>query len=533
MAARRRVLIIGLDGFTWTLGRGLVGDGVMPELARLAEEGASGVLRSVLPPETAPAWTSFQTGCYPGKTGVFTFHVYDRQRQSLRLNSFADIAAPTLWELADGAGKTVVSLNLPMTSPPPKVKGVIIPGLMCPELSAATVHPAEAYEKYIAGRNEYRIVNSNKAKTVRQFVDEHVKTESAREAVALELMREVDWDVFCVQIQSSDHVQHHIWPALDRSLRQHWSEEYEEGMRFYRRVDELIGKVTEAAGDDVLTLIVSDHGFMPMKGALGINAWLRERGYMKVQRQGPSEWSRRKEAVKTAVPGMRALARLYGKVRELLPARSEAWPEEMLAHLAGVVDVGGSEVICLGSMAGLLYIRGGAQERERIGEKLCEQLWADFGDDSALPLIERINKGQEVFGGSEHAHVPDLVVGYCPGGSTLLGPMSKVLTKPSFDERAIRLHASHSMDGVLVVHGSGVRSGKEVNAGIVDVMPTVLAYMGMAVPRHVDGKVLGEAFAALPEVRYDDVSFKRPEKVDYTDQEQEALEKKLWDLGYM
>lgn len=69
MGKKNQVLIIGLDGFTWRLGRGFMAEGVMPYLAALVEQGYHGHLRSVIPFETSPAWSSFQTGCLPGKTG--------------------------------------------------------------------------------------------------------------------------------------------------------------------------------------------------------------------------------------------------------------------------------------------------------------------------------------------------------------------------------------------------------------------------------------------------------------------------------
>ena len=42
MTARKRILIIGLDGFTWNLGRGLMIEGLMPHLKELSEEGCCG-----------------------------------------------------------------------------------------------------------------------------------------------------------------------------------------------------------------------------------------------------------------------------------------------------------------------------------------------------------------------------------------------------------------------------------------------------------------------------------------------------------
>src|SRR5688572_13252617 len=67
------IAIIGLDGATWDLAGPFLEAGDMPALAGLVARGASGVLRSTVPPVTFPAWSSFMTGANPGKHGIFDF----------------------------------------------------------------------------------------------------------------------------------------------------------------------------------------------------------------------------------------------------------------------------------------------------------------------------------------------------------------------------------------------------------------------------------------------------------------------------
>ena len=68
---RRKVLVLGLDGATFDIIRPLAEGGRLPNLARLMEEGAWGVLDSTLPPVTIPAWVSMMTGMNPGRLGFF------------------------------------------------------------------------------------------------------------------------------------------------------------------------------------------------------------------------------------------------------------------------------------------------------------------------------------------------------------------------------------------------------------------------------------------------------------------------------
>jgi hypothetical protein len=46
---------------------------------------------------------------------------------------------------------------------------------------------------------------------------------------------------------------------------------------------------------------------------------------------------------------------------------------------------------------------------------------------------------------------------------------------------------------VLILHGDGVRAGVEVEAGMPDCIPTLLALLGHAIPDHCDGRVIREA----------------------------------------
>jgi predicted AlkP superfamily phosphohydrolase/phosphomutase len=74
-----RVVLIGLDGATFSILNPLMADGIMPFLKEFAGQGVHGVLHSTPHPLTPPAWTSLQTGRSPGNHGVFDFVRVERQ----------------------------------------------------------------------------------------------------------------------------------------------------------------------------------------------------------------------------------------------------------------------------------------------------------------------------------------------------------------------------------------------------------------------------------------------------------------------
>ena len=73
MAEANKVLIIGIDGGTFDIIKPLVNAGKLPAMGRMIREGCHGILRSTIPPVTAPAWASFLTGKNPGKHGAYDF----------------------------------------------------------------------------------------------------------------------------------------------------------------------------------------------------------------------------------------------------------------------------------------------------------------------------------------------------------------------------------------------------------------------------------------------------------------------------
>jgi hypothetical protein len=53
------------------------------------------------------------------------------------------------------------------------------------------------------------------------------------------------------------------------------------------------------------------------------------------------------------------------------------------------------------------------------------------------------------------------------------------------------------MNGVVALWGPGVKRGHKLEgAQIIDLAPTILALLGVEIPRHMDGRVLEDAFEA-------------------------------------
>ena len=94
--------------------------------------------------------------------------------------------------------------------------------------------------------------------------------------------RPPDRDYFMFVEIGVDRLHHVFWQYYDPTHRK-----YEPGNRFetafqdyYRMVDREIGSLLELLPDDVITILMSDHGARQMIGGVCFNDWLIREGYL-------------------------------------------------------------------------------------------------------------------------------------------------------------------------------------------------------------------------------------------------------------
>ncbi len=88
-----RLLVLGLDGATWSVLDPMRARGLMPNLDALLSGAAHGTLRSIVPPVTTAAWTTMMTGCGPARHGVFDHRYYDAAEGRMKVNHSGRIHA--------------------------------------------------------------------------------------------------------------------------------------------------------------------------------------------------------------------------------------------------------------------------------------------------------------------------------------------------------------------------------------------------------------------------------------------------------
>ena len=435
-----RGVVLGLDGAPYSLLQRLMAEGRMPNLSRLAAAGSLWPMASTLPSISSVAWASIVTGCNPGKHNIFGFVDRVPQTHEMFIPTSRNLMAKTWVELFSGMGKRVFSMGVPTTYPPRAVNGVLISGFLAPDLKKATYPLQVAAELEAMG---YQIdIDAWQAREDRdRFLDEVFNALERRLETMLRFWERGPWDLFVAHIIDTDRLHHFLWGYVEEG-----SERYTPWfLRFYERIDEAIGELAARMDEDVVFMIVSDHGFCRLRREVHLNYWLRQAGFLQFAHKSPMQ-----------IRDLAATTRCYS----LLPGRFYICLRGRERN--GCVAPGADyESVRRDVAAGLVEIRD-PESGERAIEKVLmrEELYRGPACDLAPDLVAVPAKGYDLKGGFEK--------------TTLM--------------EASPVSGTHTLDDAVFLINCPGLSADHVH--VTDVMPTLFGAMGLSVPEAADGRRL-------------------------------------------
>ena len=277
----QKTVVLGIDGVPYTFLQAQFEKGAMPNLAAVCKTHGMKQMKSVFPTISSVAWTTYMTGTNPARHNIMGFVDRVANPFEITINTGADRKAETIWEALSKKGDSVIVMNVPMTYPPIPVNGVLVAGFLCPDIRRVS-YPA-GFSTYLQEQGYCIDVDAHIAQeSKREFISQLIKVMDNRFDITFDLLNTRDWDFFQVVIMETDRLYHFFWDDLEPG--QEYSNEVE---KFFKLLDDNIGKLLEKLPDDVRILLLSDHGFGKVSYEVQVNSWLEEVGLLSFPSTGP------------------------------------------------------------------------------------------------------------------------------------------------------------------------------------------------------------------------------------------------------
>ncbi len=559
-----RVLIVGLDGASPRLLHRWRDR--LPNLNRLMSDGASGVLESILPPRSIPAWYCFATGMNPAKIGVFGF---SQRRPGTYDYTFANLTfcrAPTLWDWLGQFGMRTVIVHVPGTYPPPRTNGLFVSGWPAPKNRGALVYanPPELSRELdgLLGRPfEFLSDLPMRLDNDREVLAERIRITRMHGEVGYRLLSRGDWQVGAVVFSPIDRASHQFWRHIDAAHPLHdprLAKELGDALyQVYQAADDEIGRLLTLLSPEDYVLVVSDHGFGPAHRVFYLNEWLRSQGLLVLKEDSSATRMTRRSAVtgRLSVPlfwlnsnsGLfRRLAAPFKK-RALSNLLRDDYVRRRNQGLVRInhMPVDWSRTVAYCPDEGSLYLNLQGRDPEGIvqaGPEAADILGRieaglrEIADpETGRPVKVETWRKESIYSGPYLEDAPDLLIALDDCHTEVMAEMGA----GSWFAPAGARNGTHDRDGVIIAHGPAVVRREDVRAGLMDIAPTVYHLMGTPMPDECDGRVLLDLFAHDSPVNQRKVQRAQPEAAGtasgevYSDSELDQVEKQLRDLGYL
>ena len=547
-----KLLVIGLDGATFDVITPLAAQGRLPHLARLVAEGVSGPLRSTLPPVTAAAWSTFMTGLNPARHGIFQWRTYDPTTYTgldERIVTASRLVGRTFWDLMGEAGLRVGVITVPVTYPPWPVNGVLLSGYPCPDAQRNYTYPPDLAGSLPDGYNFS--ADHYLHATPDQILNDGLEMLERRTSLALRLIDEQDLDVCVLVLGEIDRAQHDFWRYADPRFPEYASapERFRQAIqRHYEVADLQVGRLLARAGGDVPVVVMSDHGGGPHpKRFFHTNAWLREQGWLALKHVQPSLTS---QALRRGLAAVRRLLPFEERLRRMLPASLVHRARQVSLNI-GDVDwsqtrayrfnmyhpAEGIEINLRGRQPQGIVAPGA--EYERLVADIVAALRQAVDPETGEPLSAEVHPKEEVYAGPYLDIAPDIVLVLGQGHKAGVESAGASTEAVALGDLPRDVSGVHTMDGIFIAHGPGIRRGEVLTSGeIVDLAPTLLHLAGQPVQAAMDGRVLTEILeagyaTAHPILIAQGGAADLSDSLAVSDEDDAAMRDKLRGLGYI
>jgi len=566
MSNKYRVIVIGLDGGTFSVLKPLAANGYLPNVAKIIDGGTTGTLLSSIPPVTGPAWVSFLTGKQPGKHGIFDFFGRIPGKVERQPINSGFIKAKTILSYLTESGKKVGIINVPVTYPPPKINGFVIPGLMTPNREVDFTYPPELKVEIEKKFGPYHLDvfwQKYSPRTAHLFLQDLKRCEEQRIKITLDLFEKDTWDFFMTVFAGVDRIQHAMWKYIDMIIHEDETESNnkksvkkqnslkKEILSYYGLVDDAIGELLNKCNDRTFLFLMSDHGFGPLERKFYINSYLCQEGFLSFDKKAIQRDIFYKK-IRYSLRNMAMELHVLGLIKKmsLMKERGDVKKRAMSYSFLQFINWSKTKAYCASNTEQGIYINlkgrepygivSPGEEYESVCDEIINKLQEIQDPFSTEKLVSHIYKKKEIYSGPYIDFAPDIIF-FLRNGLYLADVQLKDRTWQ--ETNWLTGSGTHRPDGIFMAYGKNIRGGNYIDgANIVDLAPTILYSLGIPVSSGMDGRVMMEVFEenfinSHPIIENKDsgefLDLSDDQQSVYSEKEAGEVMEKLKDLGYL
>jgi predicted AlkP superfamily phosphohydrolase/phosphomutase len=302
------------------------------------------------------------------------------------------------------------------------------------------------------------------------YIDEAVQITAKRQKTVQYLLRKHPVDFLMVVFSEIDRISHYYWHYYDRHSKyydDHVAEKYRNALAdIYERTDTALGSILCDLPEDCLLVVVSDHGFGRGQVNFHLQDFLIDNGFARVKSAAPEAQER--------APGNWFVFGQDGASYELDWDRTRCF------------------MACPGSYGININLRDrqrrgvvGPDELEALTRDLQSALRSVRSPETGEPLFESVLPRQAVYHGPTVERAPDMVVQPRSYGTML---HHRIVRGNWFSEPEHK--GMHRLWGIVMVAGPGIQPGRLRDAALEDIAPTLLSWLSLPVPGHMEGQCL-------------------------------------------
>ncbi len=520
-----KTILIGLDGASLDYILKWVNDGELPVFKEILSSGFYNELESIIPPWTGPAWPSLTTGKNPGKTGIFDFFKFTDHGYQRSLISSKDNRAKQIWDYLSEHGIKSIVINVPITHPPRKINGILIPGYLAPE--SPSCYPPGILNEYEEVYGKYKVYSDHEIDKAPpgKKLEGCINLTKLNKNALLYFSSKYEWDFLMVEFQKTDTVFHEF-------------DDEKKILELYKEVDTSIGEFLRIIRHDANVLFASDHGMGKHKWVFYPNTWLKKKGLLK---SGGTECEKPPLGIinlkldgsdsgdsgyaEELIGFMHKLglnAEIFDRGHWIIKKAGLSFllkfiPETMtnaILRQEKAIDHASTRAFYWTSSS--LGIRINLKGREPAGivdneeyhelrNYLIREL-KNLRDPHGEKVFDKVLSREECYSGNYIENAPDVML--LPRNMDYA--LSDTVRSKTFIERERFIH---KMNGLFMAYGPDIKRREKTDKfSLLDVAPTILHMSGLKIPNDMDGRVLMEIFREDSDLRKNGVKYRGGEE---------------------